>query len=66
MAQYFFLLLTCHKRIKLREFIKVIIIIIIIIIVIIMITIIAVTIKEYTQTDTRIACFLFTWFMEAV
>ena len=55
MAQYFFLLLTCHKRIKIRQFIKVIIIIII-----------AVTIKEYTQTDTRIACFLFTWFMEAV
>ena len=44
-----------------RELIKVLIIIMIIKIIII----ITVIIKAYTQTDTRIACFLFVWFMEA-
>ena len=34
------------------------------IIIIIIIIIITVIIKAYTQTDTRIACFLFTWFMK--
>ena len=44
-----------------RELIKVLIIIMIIKI----IMIITVIIKAYIQTDTRIACFLFAWFMEA-